>query len=173
MDIWLERALREIDSATQGISPAQMTWQPTEGKWSASEILEHLSIAYRTSVTALRRALDAGKPQAGRGSFVQWLSTRVVADLGYFPTGRPAPAFTVPKGAPPEQVAREVRENLAAMDATLTELVARFGTAVKVADHPVLGPFTVTEWRKFHYRHTHHHMKQIVALRARQSSAAK
>ncbi len=172
MDFWLERALKEIDSATDGITTEQMSWHPAEGKWSVSEILEHLSITYRTSVIALRRALDAGHPQAGRGSFVQWLSTRVVADLGYFPTGRPAPAFSLPKGAPPEQVAREVRENLARMDATLVQVAEKFGTAVKVADHPVLGPFTVTEWRKFHYSHTHHHVKQILALRAKQSSVA-
>ena len=171
MDFWLERALQEIDSATEGISTGQMSWHPAEGKWSVCQILENLSTTYRTSVTALRRALDAGKPQAGRGSFMKWLSTRVVADLGYFPTGRPAPAFSLPKGAPPEQVTREIRENLATMDATLVEVAGKFGATVKVADHPVLGPFTVTEWRKFHYRHTHHHVKQIIALRAKQSSA--
>ena len=172
MDFWLERALKEIDSATDGITTAQMTWQPAEGKWSVCQILEHLSTTYRTSVTALRHALDTGEPQGGRGSFVKWLSTRVVADLGYFPTGRPAPAFSLPKGAPSEQVAREIREHLAAMDATLDKVAAKFGTALKVADHPILGPFTVTEWRKFHYRHTHHHVKQILALRQKQSSVA-
>jgi hypothetical protein len=172
MDFWLQRALQEIDSVTEGISNEQMIWHPAEGKWSVAQILEHLSATFRTSVTALRKALDTGQPQAGRGSFVKWLSTRVVADLGYFPSGRPAPNFSLPKGAPPAQVAREIRDNLVAMDGVLADLERKFGAGVKLADHPVLGPFTVTEWRKFHYRHTHHHMKQVIALRGRLPAAS-
>jgi len=165
MDFWLQRALHEIDSATLAISPDDMDWHPAEGKWSVTQILEHLSAAYASTVTALRKVLDAGKPAASRATFLQWLSTRVVGDLGYFPTGRPAPAWTMPKGAPAEQVAKAVRENLVAMDAVLVEAERKFGGRVKVADHPIVGPFTVADWRKFHYRHTHHHVKQVHAIR--------
>ena len=170
MDIWLQRALHEIDSATTGLSPQQMSWQPAEGKWSACQVLEHLSIAFETTAAALRKVIAAGQPSAGRATFKQWLGTRVVTGLQYFPTGRPAPKFTLPKGAPPEQVARSIREHLVAMDGVLADIERQFGTSVKVADHPVLGPFTVSEWRKFHYVHTHHHMKQIAALRAKSTS---
>ncbi len=172
MDFWLQRALHEIDSATAGLSPQQMSWHPAEGKWSACQILEHLSAAYSSTVVALRKVVDAGKPAASRASFYQWLATRVVGDLGYFPTGRQAPAWTIPQGAPPEQVSKAIRDNLQAMDAVLAEAESKFGARVKIADHPIVGPFTVTDWRKFHYRHTHHHMKQIVALREKQSLAA-
>ena len=165
MDFWLQRALTEIDSTTAGISPEQMAWHPAEGKWCTAQILEHLSAAYGSTVVALRKVVDAGRPAASRATFYQWLATRVVGDLGYFPTGRQAPAWTIPKGVPPEQVARDIRTNLAAMDAVLAEAEGKFGVAVKVADHPIVGPFTVTDWRKFHYRHTHHHMKQITAIR--------
>ena len=167
MDFWLQRALNEIDSATDGISPQQMSWHPAEGKWSACQILEHLSATFETTVGAIRKVVAADQPAAGRATFLQWLSTRVVTDLGYFPSGRPAPAYTLPKGAAPQQVSADIRRHLTAMDAILAEVERRFGAGVKVAAHPILGPFTVTEWRKFHYRHTHHHMKQIQALRPR------
>ena len=170
MDFWLQRALDEIDSATAGFSPEQMSWNPAEGKWSAAQILEHLSAAFASTVTALRKVVDAGKPTASRVTFMQWLATFVVGDLGYFPHGRPAPAWTVPKGVPAEQAAKAIRENLVSMDAVLAEAERKFGTRVNVADHPIVGPFTVTDWRKFHYRHTHHHVKQLRAIRERLAS---
>jgi len=58
------------------------------------------------------------------------------------------------------------------MASVLEESERKFGLAVKLADHPVLGPLTVTEWRKFHYRHAHHHVKQVRALRPRLPAAA-
>ncbi len=170
MDFWLQRAFDEIDSATAGISPEQMSWHPAEGKWSACQILEHLSKGFSSTVVALRKVADAGRPIATRGTFYQSLATFVVGDLGYFPHGRPAPSWTIPKGAPAEQVAKDIRENLRAMDAALAALERQFGPRVKVADHPLVGPFSVTDWRKFHYRHTHHHMKQVLAIRAKLGS---
>ncbi len=167
MDFWLQRAFDEIDSATAGISPEQMSWHPAEGKWSACQILEHLSKGFSSTVVALRKVADAGRPIATRATFYQSLATFVVGDLGYFPHGRPAPSWTIPKGAPAEQVAKDIRENLRAMDALLADLERQFGPRLKIADHPLVGPFSVTDWRKFHYRHTHHHMKQIVAIRAK------
>ncbi len=170
MDFWLQRAFDEIDSATAGISPAQMDWHPAEGKWSACQILEHLSQAFESTVTALKKVEAAGKPIAGRATFYQALATFVVGDLGYFPHGRPAPSWTIPKGVPAEQVSQAIRQNLRAMDAVLADLDRQFGPRVKVASHPLVGPFSVTDWRKFHYRHTHHHMKQVLAIRAKLGS---
>lgn len=167
MDFWLQRALSDIDSATAGLSPEQMSWHPAEGKWSVSQILEHLAAAFSSTVIGLRKVVDAGKPTASAGTVYKSLATFVVTGLGYFPTGRPAPAWTLPKGATPEQVSKAIREHLAAMDAVLAEAESKFGRQVKIADHPIIGPFTVTEWRKFHYTHTRHHMKQVRAIRAK------
>lgn len=173
MDFWLERALKTLDGAIDGVPPDVMSVPPAPGKWSIALILGHLSITYRQTAGVLRKVAQGGKPAAGKGSFRQWFFTRVVADVGYFPTGRPAPPATVPSELPPEQVVTEVHENLVSMDAMLREVEEKFGADVKVADHPVLGPFTVTEWRKFHYRHTHHHAKQIRGLGERLSAARK
>jgi DinB superfamily len=166
MDFWLQRAFDEIDSATAGLSPQQMDWRPAEGKWCTAQILEHLSNTFSSTITALKKVEAAGRPAGSRPGFYQSLATFVVGDLGYFPHGRPAPAWTIPHGAPAEQVAKDIREHLRAMDAILVGLERQFGPRVKVANHPIVGPFSVTDWRKFHYRHTHHHMKQVRAIRA-------
>jgi len=56
------------------------------------------------------------------------------------------------------------------MDGALTECAARFGVLVKVLDHPVLGPFSIEQWRKFHFVHGRHHVKQIRRRRAQAES---
>jgi hypothetical protein len=64
-----------------------------------------------------------------------------------------------------EEVLRAIREKLATMDAIITQCEARFGRATRILDHPVLGPLTARQWRKFHLAHARHHMKQIRKLR--------
>jgi hypothetical protein len=51
------------------------------------------------------------------------------------------------------------------MDALLAQCAARFGARSKVLDHPILGPFSIAQWRKFHLVHGRHHVKQIRRLR--------
>ena len=45
----------------------------------------------------------------------------------------------------------------------------RYGARVKVLDHPVLGPLTAKQWRKFHLIHGRHHVRQISRLKATMS----
>ncbi len=167
MDFWLERALHEIDDALAGLTPAQLTWSPAEGKWSICQILDHLSNTYSSTTVGISR-VNAGNKTAGtRPSAYQRLAVFAVTDLGYFPSGRQAPTFTLPKGVPADQVVPQIRSNLIEMDSVLAESERKFGLAPKLADHPILGPMTVAQWRKFHFRHCHHHVKQVLALRPR------
>ena len=80
-------------------------------------------------------------------------------------SGRQAPAMTIPKGLEPSQVVRAVEQALPEMDAAIQQCEQKYGGAVKIADHPVLGPLTAEQWRKFHLVHARHHMKQIARLR--------
>jgi hypothetical protein len=66
---------------------------------------------------------------------------------------------------------RRFYDALVAMDATLTDAERRFGTQVKLLDHPFIGPLNAREWRQFHRTHSRHHLKQV-ADRIRQYSAA-
>lgn len=137
-----------------------------EGKWSASEILEHLARAFGGTTKGLRRCLDAGGSSAGSPTLKNRVAATMVVGLGYFPTGRLAPERTRPKGIPPEEAMQSIRENLTAMDEALAECEERFGRHDAILDHPVLGPLTVAQWRKFHWMHTRHHMKQVMKRRA-------
>jgi hypothetical protein len=51
------------------------------------------------------------------------------------------------------------------MDDQIAKCEARFGKRTRVLDHPILGPLTGRQWRKFHWVHGQHHLKQIHKLR--------
>jgi hypothetical protein len=166
----LERTLKEIDSATVGMTDAQLAWHPN-GKWSSGDILEHLSLAFSNTVVGMRKRLESGRPTNRRPTAKERLHTFVLTRLGYFPTGRAAPEGVVPQGVPPREAFNSIRQNLIAMDGAIADCEARFGSKIKIANHPSLGPLTAREWRRFHYVHTRHHMRQIRGLRAQLQSA--
>ncbi|HEY6970627.1 MAG TPA: DinB family protein [Candidatus Angelobacter sp.] len=174
----LQSALESIDRSIDGMSDEQMMWHP-EGKWSAAEILEHLSLAYSRTTERMTLTLQQGaQPQLPRRTMKEWVGGLIVLRLSRIPAGRKAPEALLPKGMSPQDVRSSIRKNLAALDRTIDGCEERFGGTRKVLVHAVLGPLSAREWRKFHRLHTLHHVGQIEELRAkmkqtefRQSSA--
>ncbi len=164
MNSSLLRLANLIAHETEGIRPAELIWHPQD-KWSVGEILEHLSLTYTGTKIVFDRCLQAGKPSATTPTPKDRLRTFVVTRLGYMPAGRQAPAGTRPKGVPPEKVLADIGTNIAAMDHSIGECERRFGKRVKLVNHPILGPLTASEWRKFHCVHGRHHLRQIRRLR--------
>lgn len=160
----LQQTLDEIDSATAGMTDEEMERHPPN-KWSSAGILEHLSIAYFGTAAALDKRLAEGSPRVKPTKLWQRLGTRIIVQWGFFPTGGRAPKGTWPTGLPARDALRAAREGLAAADRALEDCERRFGADVQVSNHPILGGFTVSQWRKFHRVHTRHHMKQIRKLR--------
>ena len=164
MNTLLEELRQALESSTDGMSEEEMKRHPA-GKWCVAEVLEHLYLTYTGTVKGFSRVLDAGKPLVGRASFRQRLQTCAVLVLNYFPEGRTAPKMTVPKGLPPGKLRADVATQIAVMDGIIDQCDARFRRR-KLLDHPILGPLTAKQWRKFHLIHGRHHVKQILRLRA-------
>ncbi|MFZ0294061.1 MAG: DUF1569 domain-containing protein [Candidatus Sulfotelmatobacter sp.] len=163
MSSLLDELKHALESAVEGMSNREMGWHPA-GKWSAAEVLEHLYLTYTGTIKGFERILIAGQPMAGRASVKHRLRTLVVLRFNHLPNGRKAPKQTVPRGLNPETVRAEVAQKLEAMDEIIAKCEARFGHG-KIVDHPILGPLTAAQWRKFHWIHGHHHVKQILRLR--------
>ena len=168
MDAYLERLQQAITSATQGMSAEDLRRHP-EGKWSTAEVLEHLYHTYSGSVKGFERCLREGKPLARTPLLKDRMRTLVVTGLGHLPEGRKAPERTRPHGMMADEVMREIGPRLSAMDDLITQCEARFGKRTRVLDHPILGPLTARQWRKFHWVHGQHHLKQIQKLRQQSS----
>lgn len=159
MSPYLQAALDRIENAA-GTLPAEVIVRPVEGKWSIAQILEHLVLAFAANASALEKALMSGELRARKPGVRQVMGRMLVLDLGYFPRVA-APERTLPRGTDPEQSLPAIREALIRVDSALTAAADRFGEDVRVANHPYFAGLTVRQWRKFHWRHTCHHMSQV------------
>ncbi len=164
MDLRLKKLRQEIASAVAGLSPEQLTWH-LPGKWCAAEVLEHLYLTYTGTIKGFERVAEAGKPLATTATWRQRGRALFVVGMGYFPSGRESPPVARPRGVPAEKVLAEIGPKIAEMDDLIRRCEEKIGTRVKLLDHPVLGPLTGTQWRKFHLVHGLHHGKQLRRLR--------
>ena len=161
MDSYLERLRQAVASATQGLCGKDLT-RRTDGKWSPAEVLEHLYLTYTGTSKAFDRCLKAEKPLASVPTLRQRVAVILVTRFGYFPEGRKSPDQVCPKGSSAEKVVADICPQIEAMDKIIAQCEERFGPRRKVLDHPVLGPLTASQWRKFHWIHGRHHIAQIV-----------
>jgi hypothetical protein len=161
MNSHLESLRRELESVTQQWSETAAHRAPA-GKWSAAQILEHLYLTCMGTNRGIAKCLDKQSPLATQTTTAkQRVRKWVVLGLGYMPDGAKAPERTVPRGLPVGEVRAAIFQELASMDSGLDACEKRFGAAQKIMDHPILGPFTAEEWRRFHYVHGRHHTRQI------------
>jgi hypothetical protein len=165
MDRHLKKLQEEIRSAIAGMSVEQLSWHPP-GKWCTAEVLEHLYLTYTGTTKGFSRVLQAGKPTARASTRRDHARKLVVLGFGYLPPGREAPAFARPRGLPIEKVLAEIGAKIGEMDDTISVCEQKLGRG-KLLDHPILGPLTGAQWRKFHLVHGRHHVKQIRRLRNR------
>ena len=172
MDPHLEHLRQELESATAGLSAEQMIWHPP-GKWCAAEVLEHLYLSYTGTVKGFERVAEAGKPLGTTPTWKQRARTLVVVGFGFFPAGRKAPAVAMPRGLPTEKVLAEMGATIVRMDEIIRQCEERLGARTKMLDHPILGPLSASQWRKFHLVHGLHHGKQIRQLGEQSRSVKK
>jgi hypothetical protein len=160
----LQKLQEEVESAVAGLSAEQLSWH-APGKWCAAEILEHLYLTYTGTIKGFERVTQAGESLATAQSWRQRGRTLVVVGFGHFPAGREAPPVARPRGVPIEKVLAEIGPKIAEMDAMITRCEEKLGARSRLLDHPILGPLTAGQWRKFHLVHGLHHVKQIRRLR--------
>jgi Protein of unknown function (DUF1569) len=153
-----------LANAIKGMSAEDFARHPA-GKWNSSEILDHLNLTYLGTIKNFERCLATGKPGASVDRRIRQWQRRTIVWLGYFPSGRKSPERVLPRGTPVQQLSTEIFENITRMDELISECDARFGPGKPLADHPILGPLTAREWRKFHLVHGKHHARQIVRLK--------
>ncbi len=157
----LEFVRRKASDVTRSASVDQLA-RATGGKWSPLQVLEHLVLTYTATTKGLLRAMEAGRPQRARRTMGHRLKSVYLLGFGRFPAGVEAPNHTVPRDGLGSDPLRRFNDALVAMDASLADTERRFGRRTRVLVHPVLGPLTAQQWRRFHQVHARHHFKQIV-----------
>jgi hypothetical protein len=160
MQSYLEHLRQELEEAIGAATASDMAQAPA-GKWSAAQILEHLYLTYKGTNRILAKCVEGGTALATRSTLKQRFGAVMVLKLGHIPEGRTAPQTTVPKGMPPTEIRQNIFSELQKMGSSLDNCERKFGVRTKIVDHPVLGPLTANQWRKFHLIHGRHHLRQI------------
>jgi hypothetical protein len=161
MDAWLDRLRKEIGETTSGLRDSDWSRAP-KGRWNSAQILEHLGRSYGTTAKMLELMMGAGGPPPVRSATMSELWKKIlVVDLGIFPGGVKSPAMVMPRGDLGPVALERALTNLERMDVAIAAAQARWGSEKPVAMHPVLGPLSPAQWRKFHYVHGHHHVLQM------------
>jgi hypothetical protein len=129
-----------------------------------------LNQTYRGTIKNCERCLSAGKPRLNTDRKSKRWQRRVVIWFEYMPSGRKSPTGALPRGTPIDILTTEIFENIQRMDSVIESCDREFGQGKVIAEHPVLGPLTAKEWRKFHWLHGRHHARQILRLKNSRSS---
>jgi len=158
----LEFVRRATERAAGNASAEALAHAP-DGKWSSLQVMEHLVLSYTATTKGLLRALETGRPERANCTLEQRLRGVYVLGVGRFPPGVEAPKQTVPRAGLGEDPLRRFNDALVAMDSMLADAEKRFGRETKILMHPILGPLTAQQWRRFHFVHGRHHLKQIVS----------
>lgn len=157
------RRIREVlELETRALQPPDFE-RHRPGQWSTSQILEHLARTYAGTAYVFEKCLKDGAPRGAAPAATQRLWSFLVVTIGYLPSGVNAPEMTRPHGLAGDQALQFARESLEGLDAAATGCLQRFGPRVRVANHPILGGFTVPQWCRFHWVHTRHHLRHIRA----------
>jgi hypothetical protein len=156
----LERLRHELRDAIANISNASMEQSPA-GKWSSAQVLEHLYLTYKGTNRGLAKCLEKGTPLVTPATLRHRVGKLIVINFGHMPGGAQAPERSVPRGIPIEEVRSTIFEEILKMETGFNDCERRFGSATKILDHPILGPLTARQWRKFHWVHGRHHARQI------------
>ncbi len=166
----LEHIRREVERLTHDWSEAD--WhRAMDGKWSSGQILEHLLLSFKGTTKGVRNVMEVGRPLGGKPTLRDRVRTLYVAKLGRMPSGNMSPEAVVPKHGLDVETVRRFYDALVALDSTLADAERRFGGNAKLLDHPILGPLSTKDWRRFHRTHANHHLKQIA--RARRQGVAR
>jgi uncharacterized damage-inducible protein DinB len=153
----LARAQREFLSAADTVPPGQWKRNPTEGRWSAGEVVAHLIMVERAILTGTDRLLQ--KPPKRRPFFKRLHIPMAVVEARLIPLKTPIPLDPALVGQKEEMLAqlREVRgRTLAFVEETRGRDLTKFHMP-----HPFLGTLNTYEWFQLIASHEVRHTKQM------------
>jgi hypothetical protein len=134
-------------------------------RWSARQLVEHLSATWRSTIGGIEDRLEKGRPLRTRPTLAQRCRQLAVCEFGFLPRKREAPSAVRPKDAPGtpltgDELIVHFSATLVAMDDVLNRIEPQAKDA-PVLTHFLLGPLNVRRWRRFHRTHAQHHAAQI------------
>ncbi len=168
-EIWSENtAAREaLLAEVRGLSDAQLAFQPSPGKWSIGEILDHLSLAERSIARVASRVLQQA---AGRGLIGEPGSMEPpphLIDRELFNAPATAPESVLPSlGRPLERLLASLEESRERLLEVSSRADGRVVGNVTIR-HFQLGELHFYQWLILEGAHESKHLAQIRQIKLR------
>ena len=134
-----------VEKALENLTAKDLTAKPSEGKWSAAEIVQHLADSEMTSALRLRKLLTEDFP------VIHGYDQELYAAKLFYNQRDIAPALDAFRGA----------------RATSLQLLERLGESdwQREGWHTEHGRYTIETWLEIYAAHAHNHAEQILRLR--------
>jgi hypothetical protein len=163
----LDRTRGALRQAIDAIPPSQQRQRPAPERWSAAEIIEHLTLVERLFSGRIATAIDAARTSlaAETGARVA-LPEAIEQRMGDRVNKRNAPDAALPTGTV------DIAAGWAALESghqSLRALVTALdGLALGevILDHPAFGSLNVYQWIELMAAHEARHMLQVRELAA-------
>ncbi len=153
----LARAQRELLRAADAVPADQWKTRPAEGRWSAGELVGHLSLIERGILGRTDRLLQ--KPPKPMPFFKRFHVPMMIVEARVIRRKAPTPLEPQIVCEKEEMLAelRQVRERtLAFIEETMERDLSKY-----TMGHPFLGTLNAYEWLQFIASHEIRHMKQM------------
>ncbi|MBY0505222.1 MAG: DinB family protein [Bryobacteraceae bacterium] len=160
---WWEQAGKEFLAVIDGVTPAQWTWRPAEGRWTVGEVAEHVVLAEALLFGAVKKLVaspvnpDWAEKTKGKTAI---LEMAIAPRRGK----AQAPETIVPKGGMTLAVAKE---RFLAARVEMLEFTRTTEVALKehTQDNPFFGTLNGYHWLIYAPMHTLRHVKQMVEVK--------
>ena len=152
--------------SVEGLSGAEQNFRPAPEKWSAAEIVEHLSIIERRVAKLVAALLEKAEAQARPRDAGEPFAPVSVAEFVERSRAQKfdAPENVRPEGLPLADSLSNLRDSRAALRALRPRVERADGRAVRYP-HPAWGPLDLYQWVAFVGAHEARHLAQIEALK--------
>lgn len=161
----LDDTRARLVGAVEPLTAEQQGFRPSPERWSAAEIVEHLSIVERRVARLLGTLLGKLDPEAERPKGSPFEPVTIAQFIERSLTEKyAAPDEIRPKGAPLSDTLGALRDSRAALR-DLRERVERVDGTRARFPHPVWGPLDLYQWLAFVGAHERRHLAQIETLK--------
>ena len=164
----LDRDRADFLAAYDALTPAQRSFRPADGGWTADEIVQHVVKSETGTVAIVAKQAAAGPGRRDIGEPVE--SRLAVVEAFMRSDGRTAmPAAVAPHVAPTSPPDAGWRERLGAFGSDWTaiaEALPDTAAGVALMAHPAAGPLTAAGAARFSASHLDHHRRQLERLAA-------
>lgn len=157
------RAVGAFVDAARAVSAAQWTTPRAPGKWSPSQVTEHVALAYEQSSRMVHGTFTWPALPWYKQLLARWLGLPSMLKRGDFGKG----PFKAPEFIQPGKIPISSRLLLDRLDAAVRDLerdlVAASDARRATIDHPVFGRISLGDLLQFLSIHTNHHRPQLSA----------